>query len=249
MTQEETNRAEWENPGNWRGPAFVALYVSPADTRIVVRKRVPILGWTLNVGRPAGRWLATAIVAALCVLIALPSLQTLRQMVREKKMNRELTDLAVAMTPLLGPTDIALRRTLDRHVSLCDADHPDGVTLAELNAGTAFLPAWKGEGAVVRAQPFSPEKPSVIDFSAVTGAGKGVFLLRVRGEKDHDCVIVVKVDGEERLKAAATGNEWGALMLPFDGQSIVLEGHGGGPDGDWDHESLRFSYKIVVDKR
>ena len=48
------------DPDNWR---FYFFYVAPADPRIVVRKRIGRLGWTLNFGRPmaipfCGFWIA-----------------------------------------------------------------------------------------------------------------------------------------------------------------------------------------------
>lgn len=54
MTQEETNRAEWENPDNWGGPDWMAIYFSKHDTRAWVPKRLPWMGWTLNLGQSRG---------------------------------------------------------------------------------------------------------------------------------------------------------------------------------------------------
>lgn len=58
MTQQEINEAEWKNRDNWSGPGFVAFYFSKKDTRTWVPKSIPWMGWTLNLGKPAGaRWL------------------------------------------------------------------------------------------------------------------------------------------------------------------------------------------------
>ncbi len=78
MTQEETNRAEWQNPENWGGPDWMAVYFSKCDTRTWVPKRLPWMGWTLNLARDGGvYWLAgflagipTAIVLAAILVVA-----------------------------------------------------------------------------------------------------------------------------------------------------------------------------------
>ncbi len=78
MTQEETNRAEWQNPENWGGPDWMAVYFSKCDTRTWVPKRLSWMGWTLNLARDGGvYWLAgflagipTAIVLAAILVVA-----------------------------------------------------------------------------------------------------------------------------------------------------------------------------------
>jgi len=57
MEQREINEAEWKNPENWSG-SFGGFYFSKKDTRTWVPKSIPWMGWTLNLGKPAGaRWL------------------------------------------------------------------------------------------------------------------------------------------------------------------------------------------------
>ncbi len=41
--------SEPHHPGSWRGP----FYVAPDDPRLIVPKRNPGFGWTINFGRPA----------------------------------------------------------------------------------------------------------------------------------------------------------------------------------------------------
>jgi uncharacterized membrane protein len=53
-SQEETNRREWENEENWGGPSWANIYFSKRDTRAIVPKRVPWMGWTFNLGSSAG---------------------------------------------------------------------------------------------------------------------------------------------------------------------------------------------------
>lgn len=73
-TQEEINQAEWENPDNWSGPKWIAFYFSKRDTRTWVPKRIPAMGWTINLGTHAGvYWLLSFLIGVpllLAVLIA-----------------------------------------------------------------------------------------------------------------------------------------------------------------------------------
>ena len=58
MTQEEINRAEWENPENW-SDNIVGAYLSKRNKRVWVPKRRAGFGWILNVGTagvPGGLW-------------------------------------------------------------------------------------------------------------------------------------------------------------------------------------------------
>jgi len=57
MNQKEINESEWKNPDNWSGSVF-GFYFSKKDTRTWVPKSIPWMGWTLNLGKPAGaRWM------------------------------------------------------------------------------------------------------------------------------------------------------------------------------------------------
>ncbi len=74
MTQEETQRAEWENPENWGGPDWMAIYFSKRDSRILVPKRLPWMGWTLNLAQDGGvYWLVGLLVGmpTLIVVVAI----------------------------------------------------------------------------------------------------------------------------------------------------------------------------------
>lgn len=71
MEQRQINRMEWENPLNWSGPRWLGIYSSKRDTRTWVPKRIPTMGWTVNLGRRAGVvWLA-GILAGIPLLIIL----------------------------------------------------------------------------------------------------------------------------------------------------------------------------------
>jgi uncharacterized membrane protein len=70
MTQQEINDQEWKNPDNWSG-SLAGFYFSKKDNRTWVPKSIPWMGWTLNLGKPAGaRWM-------LGFLIGLPLLPIL----------------------------------------------------------------------------------------------------------------------------------------------------------------------------
>ena len=53
MNQTDINEREWANADNWSG-GFFGVYFSKRDTRVWVPKSTPALGWTLNLGQPAG---------------------------------------------------------------------------------------------------------------------------------------------------------------------------------------------------
>lgn len=64
MTRDEVNRSEWENPANW-SDTLVGVYFSKKDSRVWVPKRAPGIGWTINMGHPAGAWWLVALLAIL----------------------------------------------------------------------------------------------------------------------------------------------------------------------------------------
>jgi hypothetical protein len=67
MNQKETNQQEWSSPSNWRW----SFYRSARDSRLWVPKRIPTLGWTLNLAHPrAATWLAL-FGLWLCLIIVL----------------------------------------------------------------------------------------------------------------------------------------------------------------------------------
>lgn len=65
MNQEAINETEWRDSSNWTGPGWLSVYFSKRDSRVWVPKRIPGLGWTLNLGRPAGLFWLTAFVVGL----------------------------------------------------------------------------------------------------------------------------------------------------------------------------------------
>lgn len=63
MDQQQINRSEWEDQRNWSGPIWLGVYFSKNDTRTWVPKRIPGMGWTINVGRSSGvLWLVGTII-------------------------------------------------------------------------------------------------------------------------------------------------------------------------------------------
>ena len=70
ITQEEIDRAEWENLANWSHPVF-GVYFSKRDSRIWVPKRTPSWGWTLNMGHPSATWWLVGIILVPAVVLQL----------------------------------------------------------------------------------------------------------------------------------------------------------------------------------
>lgn len=68
MTQDDINQAEWDDPANWSPPRWLGIYFSKTDTRNWVPKPIPILGWTVNLGRPGGVAWGLGILAAAIAL-------------------------------------------------------------------------------------------------------------------------------------------------------------------------------------
>jgi uncharacterized membrane protein len=62
VTQQDLNDLEWKNPDNWSQRGLLGLYFSKKDSRIVVPKAMPSLGWTLNLAHQAG---ALSLIGAL----------------------------------------------------------------------------------------------------------------------------------------------------------------------------------------
>jgi len=54
MMDREKHQTEWENPDNWGGPPWMAVYFSKNDPRTWVPKRIPKMGWTLNLAHTSG---------------------------------------------------------------------------------------------------------------------------------------------------------------------------------------------------
>lgn len=54
MSQQEINQNEWNDSNNWSSPKWLGLYFSKKDSRWVVPKPYPALGWTLNLARRKG---------------------------------------------------------------------------------------------------------------------------------------------------------------------------------------------------
>jgi uncharacterized membrane protein len=61
MKQDDINELEWRDPANWtwRGP--LGSYASRRDTRLLVPKATPWMGWTLNFAHPGIPWALGAI--------------------------------------------------------------------------------------------------------------------------------------------------------------------------------------------
>jgi uncharacterized membrane protein len=72
MDQKEINKTEWKNQDNWSGQ----FYFSKKDRRTWVPKSIPWMGWTLNIGRPAGAYLLLAFIIGIPLFIIIISVVT-----------------------------------------------------------------------------------------------------------------------------------------------------------------------------
>ena len=71
MNQHDVNRAEWENPENWSGPRAFAVYFSKRDSRVIVPKRLPWMGWTVNLAQTTGVFWLLGTLVAIPILVML----------------------------------------------------------------------------------------------------------------------------------------------------------------------------------
>ena len=69
MKQDDINEIEWRTPANWswRGP--LGLYASKRDSRLMVPKVTPGMGWTLNFAHPACNYVLVAIALVPLVFV------------------------------------------------------------------------------------------------------------------------------------------------------------------------------------
>lgn len=65
---DEVNASEWARPENWHG-ALLGVYRSRLDTRVIVPKRNPAFGWTINLGHPVGAACAAFALAVLALAV------------------------------------------------------------------------------------------------------------------------------------------------------------------------------------
>ena len=74
MNQNDINENEWRNPDNWSG-SVLGFYFSKKDSRTWVPKSIPWMGWTLNLGKPAGaRWLMGFLVGPPLIAVVVATL-------------------------------------------------------------------------------------------------------------------------------------------------------------------------------
>jgi uncharacterized membrane protein len=54
MDLQTSNELEWQSEQNWLNPKLLGIYASRRDTRLIVPKRSPGFGWTINFGHRYG---------------------------------------------------------------------------------------------------------------------------------------------------------------------------------------------------
>ncbi len=68
MSEKERNEREWADSANWSG--WLGIYRSKRDSRLWVPKRLPWMGWTINLAHPKAR-LALASLALIPAVVVL----------------------------------------------------------------------------------------------------------------------------------------------------------------------------------
>lgn len=198
---------------------------------------------------------AAIALARLDMKTAVPALEAaaddpdegVRQHVREALLRLSAAELPDAVSPLLSNEQLVHKRSsFDQQVLVVDSDVRRGTPVYELTRGHKLLNEHQGEVGVVRVHPFSREKPSVTDFSAVTRQNEGVITFHLRNRDGHDCMAVIKVGGKVVTRALVAGDRWRTVDVPFDHEEVLLEGHAGGPESAWSYESLYFTYQVAI---
>jgi uncharacterized membrane protein len=70
LMQDDRTKAEWRDPRNWRG-GWLGIYVASRDPRVLVPKRIPAMGWTLNFAHRASWWWLLVILGGPLLLVQL----------------------------------------------------------------------------------------------------------------------------------------------------------------------------------
>jgi len=68
MNTKEINNSEWNNVNNWSRLGLFGIYFSKNDSRAIVPKATPVLGWTLNFGH---RYSVLSLVAIMVLPVAI----------------------------------------------------------------------------------------------------------------------------------------------------------------------------------
>ncbi len=155
-----------------------------------------------------------------------------------------LVTLARTQSPLLPNEVDETRLGHDKVVVMQDIDTSNGVPVVNLRKGLKRIGEYEGEYGVLRTHPFTRSRPSILDFSAVSKHQRGTLVLHLRNSPKHDCVAVIKRDGATYAKTTVAGDRWGRLEVPFDHQTLLLEGHAGGPECIWHDEWMNLTYRI-----
>ena len=58
----DRDQREWEDPDNWHG-GFWGIYKSEKDSRLLVPKKNPKMGWTFNFAKPQAYLILAGILA------------------------------------------------------------------------------------------------------------------------------------------------------------------------------------------
>lgn len=104
----------YEQEGTWKW----GCYYNPADTRIIVPKPVANMGWTINIGRPAGKAIGLGTAALIFIIIGIVLYGSLK--------DYSITENGPEISIDAAMYDMSVER--DQIVSVSIIDHiPDGI--------------------------------------------------------------------------------------------------------------------------
>eukprot|EP01031_Cornospumella_fuschlensis_P040311 gene40311-49121_t len=125
--------------------------------------------------------------------------------------------------------DITKREITDPQLKISSAtsllpekdDKMLGGTRDEKHVPQVYKILW-GKRDVIMLEPFSREKPGVLDFSAITKNSKGTLRLSARNHPNGDFLLEILKKGEAFKSESVGGSKWERYTIPFDHEEVVV---------------------------
>ena len=171
--QAAINEAEWRDPRNWSA----GIYFSKRDSRTHVPKRIPALGWTVNLGR----WQGVLLLFGVILLVVAALVVGLQQVISHQK-QPVIQQITATETSGFGPV---IERELSANAILANA-FLDLDTGKVLSAPKEFLDSLRAKGRLNNGSPQAYAvrewmSSSGADVIALVGFGKPSRLVQVDG--------------------------------------------------------------------
>ena len=171
--QAAINEAEWRDPRNWSA----GIYFSKRDSRTHVPKRIPALGWTVNLGR----WQGVLLLFGVILLVVAALVVGLQQVISQQK-PAVIQQTTATETSGFGPV---IERELSANATLTNA-FLNLDTGKVLSAPKEFLDSLRAKGRLNNGSPQAYAvrewmSSSGADVIALVGFGKPSRLVQVDG--------------------------------------------------------------------